>query len=153
MPVSQDHRRVREDRSPLTPAATTHHPQSPPAPAPQWPMVGWYQPSQLIRTGIAYVGDVGDGWHSTYAIASSLARLQLCITQDIHGRTCDVQTERGNLLIFGGDEVYPTASRKAYEQRPGAGLSGDCAWRIRRRLVHHGAVLAGLVKRVRAPLE
>jgi Calcineurin-like phosphoesterase len=173
MPVSPDHRRVREDRStPPTPATTTHHPPSPPAPATQWPMVGWYQPSQLIRTGIAvaistifgrhsdhrlveaistnglefydytchydeddqgrcepdpsrprqelwidYVGDVGDGWHSTYAMASSLARPRLHITRDIHGRTCDVHTERGNLLIFGGDEVYPTASREAYEQR------------------------------------
>ena len=64
-----------------------------------------------------YVGDVGDGWHSTYAIASLLAQDMLRLTADAQGRVYDVTTPRGSLLIFGGDEVYPTASQEAYEQR------------------------------------
>lgn len=132
----------------------------------QWPMVGWYDPRQLAKTGVEvaistifgrhsdqrlveamasgdrkeppfydythlytdngaeickpdetrprasiwidYVGDVGDGWNSTYAVAYNL-------TQDLgFDKT---ETKRGDVLIFGGDEVYPTASRDVYNER------------------------------------
>jgi hypothetical protein len=67
---------------------------------------------------IDYVGDVGDGWNSTYAIAYELAQQQRTFTyHDGTGRECQAKTGRGEILIFGGDEVYPTASREAYEQR------------------------------------
>jgi hypothetical protein len=68
---------------------------------------------------IDYVGDVGDGWNSTYAIAYHLAETGRTFTyrdrdsNDTH----QAETKRGDLLIFGGDEVYPTASRKMYEER------------------------------------
>jgi hypothetical protein len=172
MTVLQDQRSVRDHQSPPLTPATSHHPPSPPVLATQWPMVGWYQPSQLIRTGIAvaistifgrhsdhrliealgstptetyydytcydrddhglcapdraerreeiwldYVGDVGDGWDSTYAIAYYLAQPQLSVKQDATERDRGVATHRGDILIFGGDEVYPTATREAYEQR------------------------------------
>src|SRR5688572_30254547 len=132
----------------------------------QWPMVGWYDPRQLAKTGVEvaistvfgrhsdqrlveamasgdrkeppyydytyfysddgadtckpdetrhrnsiwldYVGDVGDGWNSTYAVAYNL-------TQDLSFDT--TATKRGDVLIFGGDEVYPTASRQVYNER------------------------------------
>ena len=61
-----------------------------------------------------YVADVGDGWNSTYAIAYYLAQSQLKL-QDPEGQRYD--TARGSILIFGGDTVYPVASRQQYKQR------------------------------------
>jgi len=62
---------------------------------------------------IDYVSDTGDGWNSTYAIAHQLA--QPILNLDWNGETfC---TERAQVLILGGDEVYPTASRAEYEKR------------------------------------
>ena len=61
-----------------------------------------------------YVGDVGDGWNSTYAIAHSLAQAQLNI-ESPNGKK--FQTNRGEILVFGGDQVYPIASRLNYTQR------------------------------------
>jgi len=119
------------------------------------PMVRWYDPLQLIRTGIDvaastlfgrhsdfrllealaapeirvddyrnvgadqslwidYVADAGDGWNSTYAIASALAQPALTFKDD-QGNSH--QTKRGSILVFGGDEVYPVASRTEYRQR------------------------------------
>jgi hypothetical protein len=64
---------------------------------------------------IDYVADIGDGWNSTYAVAYWLALPDLALkTPD--GQT-EYQTERGSLLVFGGDEVYPSSSRKQYKQR------------------------------------
>src|SRR4051812_25669285 len=118
-------------------------------------MVAWYDPLQLLRTGLDvaastlfgrhadfrlieslsspalgiedytesgtrddiwfdYVADTGDGWNSTYAIAYSLAQPHLLLKApngDAH------RTERGAILIFGGDQVYPIASRAAYKER------------------------------------
>jgi len=63
---------------------------------------------------IDYVADTGDGWNPTYAIASVLAQS----TVDIPLEDGRLQvTKRGDLLVFGGDEVYPTASRGEYRQR------------------------------------
>ncbi len=114
-------------------------------------MVGWYDPGQLINTGIQvlisqilgsradyrliegfsereqvydfshaqdcwfdFVADLGDGWNSTYAVASMLAAQRLRVRSGEH------QTEelpRGSFLIMGGDQVYPVASRDQYEER------------------------------------
>jgi hypothetical protein len=52
-----------------------------------------------------YVADLGDGWNPTYAIADALSR------ETLH------DTRAGELLIFGGDEVYPYPSRDAYAHR------------------------------------
>lgn len=142
----------------------------------QLPMVGWYDPRQLAKTGIEvaistvfgrhsdhrlveamasgdedqsfydytcyytdngtdtpvpnhasprtsiwidYTGDVGDGWNSTYAIAHHLAESGRCFkyTDRDTGEEFQAETKRGELLIFGGDEVYPTASREEYQRR------------------------------------
>lgn len=55
---------------------------------------------------IDWVADLGDGFDSTYAVASLLARKEL--------KVGDVPLPRGQALIMGGDEVYPKASRQAY---------------------------------------
>jgi hypothetical protein len=58
---------------------------------------------------IDYVADLGDGFNPTYAVASLLARRELSL--DGH------DTERGRLLVLGGDQVYPSATREEYENR------------------------------------
>ncbi len=141
----------------------------------QLPMVGWYDPRQLAKTGIEvaistifghhsdrrlveamgageqekfydysfhyrddgkddcapdttrprdsiwidYVGDVGDGWNSTYAIAHHLAETgrTFTYTDPQTKEQRQEETHRGDILIFGGDEVYPTASRDVYNER------------------------------------
>jgi hypothetical protein len=61
-----------------------------------------------------YVADTGDGWNSTYAVAYWLTRPSLPAT-DEHGRSSE--TRPGRLLVFGGDQVYPTANRRDYQDR------------------------------------
>lgn len=63
---------------------------------------------------VDYVADTGDGWDSTYAIAYALAKRRIDVV-DGKGRTHE--THRGAVLVLGGDEVYPTANRKEYEDR------------------------------------
>lgn len=114
--------------------------------APFQKMVRWFSPSELVRAGVKavlsdlfgsyadnrelqavrsdirtedygdrdemwidYVADLGDGWDSTYAIARLLAEPTLAF-----GGT---STERGNILVMGGDQVYPTATREEYRNR------------------------------------
>ena len=62
---------------------------------------------------IDYVSDTGDGWDSTYAVAYAVAQPQL----QVRGTAGDVSLPRGQLLMFGGDQVYPTPSRGAYHRR------------------------------------
>jgi hypothetical protein len=121
----------------------------------QWPrprfMVGWYDPIQLIRTGIQvaisgifgrhsdsrlieavsdaaadyhdysehtgrfvldYVADIGDGWQSTFAVARAVAALS---SGPVEGLPCS--NRPGQVLVFGGDEVYPLASKANYDAR------------------------------------
>jgi len=63
---------------------------------------------------IDYVADTGDGWNPTYAVAYWITRPSLPAA-DEHGRL--VPTEPGHLLVFGGDQVYPTANRRDYQDR------------------------------------
>lgn len=134
---------------------TSETPARGPAP-PKRPMTGWYDPSQLVRTGIEvlisaamgrrfdyrmmedvaleqeafdytrldaadpqsplrdevwldYLGDTGDGWYPTYAIASLVAQPSLQVAGQ--------ELPRGAVLVLGGDQVYPTASRENYRDR------------------------------------
>lgn len=61
-----------------------------------------------------YVADTGDGWNSTYAVARLMALPKLDV-KDSQGQAH--ATERGRILVFGGDQVYPGASRETYEER------------------------------------
>ena len=58
-----------------------------------------------------FVADLGDGFDATYSVASLLAAPRLTLP----GRSEPLP--RGRLLIMGGDEVYPAASTRAYEDR------------------------------------
>jgi hypothetical protein len=119
-------------------------------------MVGWYDPPQLIRTGVLvlvsqqfalhadnrevqalamphaeptdyadhvaaaddlwidFVADCGDGWNSTYAVASEVAKDSLSVTLP-DGE--EVETRRGKILVFGGDLIYPTPTGQGYDNR------------------------------------
>jgi len=58
---------------------------------------------------IDFMADTGDGFAATYTMARLLAEPAL----DLGGQP----TARGSILILGGDEVYPAATRAAYENR------------------------------------
>lgn len=59
-----------------------------------------------------YAADLGDGWNSGYSVARLLGAEQLA-PEGWRGEPLP----RGRLLIFGGDEVYPVASRDQYRDR------------------------------------
>jgi hypothetical protein len=63
---------------------------------------------------VDFVADLGDGFNATYAVASQLGREKIELELPGGG---SIETPRGAILIMGGDEVYPTASRLEYEQR------------------------------------
>lgn len=60
-----------------------------------------------------YVADVGDGWNSSYAVAYALAQPTLTLRD----KDIAFSTERGSILVFGGDQVYPVATRAAYQEK------------------------------------
>ena len=66
------------------------------------------------EVGFDFVSDVGDGFNSTYAIATAVAAAELEV-KDAAGHTH--LSRGGDVLVFGGDEVYPYPTREAYEQR------------------------------------
>jgi hypothetical protein len=57
---------------------------------------------------VDFVADLGDGFDSTYAIAYLLSRRSLPLEADL---------PRGRVLLMGGDQVYPTATREEYKRR------------------------------------
>ena len=60
-----------------------------------------------------YVADLGDGWNPTYTVARLLATDSLELDWD--GKP--YPTERGRLLVMGGDQVYPVPTAGEYENR------------------------------------
>jgi len=75
-----------------------------------------------------FVADSGDGWDSTYAVARLLARKTLAFSRtgeawmasyaDLGPDSADRATTRPwQVLVFGGDQVYATASRDEYARR------------------------------------
>ena len=60
---------------------------------------------------IDYVADTGDGFEATATVASVVGR------RDVRPEGVDRALPRGDILVFGGDEVYPAASTDRYESR------------------------------------
>ena len=65
--------------------------------------------SQREEMWLDYVADTGDGFNATYSVAYLLAQPTL----DLAGE----RLPRGEVLVLGGDQVYPTASGQQYEDR------------------------------------
>lgn len=63
-----------------------------------------------------YVADLGDGFNPTYTIASLLAKPALDIPYGKSGENI-AHTKRGKVLVMGGDQVYPSATREEYRNR------------------------------------
>ena len=61
-----------------------------------------------------FVADLGDGWDSTFAVASAVAEPELKVAA-ADGE--QFSTRGGQVLVFGGDEVYPYPSKDAYAKR------------------------------------
>ncbi|HET9141747.1 metallophosphoesterase [Actinophytocola sp.] len=57
-----------------------------------------------------HVADLGDGFDATFSVASLLAAETLEVPEA-------GKLPRGRLLVMGGDQVYPAASTRAYEDR------------------------------------
>jgi hypothetical protein len=72
---------------------------------------GIYDYSQRDQIWIDYVADTGDGWHSTYTVAHHVGQPQLNVAG------IGEPVPRGDVLVFGGDQVYPVANRKSYRER------------------------------------
>lgn len=67
---------------------------------------------------IDYIADVGDGFDSTYTMAYHLTRPLLKFNEQLSSyENGKLVTARGNLLVFGGNEIYPTSSHEAYQER------------------------------------
>lgn len=73
------------------------------------PLDGPYRYDGTQELWLDYVADLGDGWNSTATIASLLAAPVLALDGEVlpHGR----------VLVMGGDQCYPAASREEYLHR------------------------------------
>jgi len=60
-----------------------------------------------------FVADLGDGFDSTYAVASLLGRERLQLADG----DSPSELPRGRMLVMGGDQVYPSPTREDYENR------------------------------------
>jgi hypothetical protein len=58
---------------------------------------------------VDFVADLGDGFEPTYAIAYLLSRPNLTIGSYV--------LPRANVLVMGGDQVYPAATKQHYDER------------------------------------
>ncbi len=58
---------------------------------------------------IDYLSDTGDGWAATQTMAWLLAQPSLTVE--------GAELPRGTILLLGGDQVYPSATPEAYEDR------------------------------------
>lgn len=63
---------------------------------------------------VDYIADTGDGFESTYTMAYLLAQHRLAISED--GKNAR-DIEAGSILIMGGDQCYPQATREDYKKK------------------------------------
>ena len=77
---------------------------------------GHYDCSERSDLWFDFVSDIGDGFNPTYALASILAEEKLDLAGPA-GVGENHPTQRGSLLVMGGDEVYPTADIDSYKNK------------------------------------
>ncbi len=66
-----------------------------------------------------YIADLGDGFDGTAPVAWLAGQESISIPDDRSGElpSPPAHMPRGQLLVFGGDEVYPFASARAYQEQ------------------------------------
>jgi hypothetical protein len=69
--------------------------------------------SDREESSFDYLADTGDGWDSTYTMAYLATAPHL----EVYDGDVKCNFDRADLLILGGDQVYPVASEREYEQR------------------------------------
>lgn len=67
--------------------------------------------SGMDEVWVDYISDMGDGFDSTYSMASLVAQRSL----EVKGVATPMP--KAKVLVLGGDMVYPTASREEYNNR------------------------------------
>ncbi|HEY6416108.1 MAG TPA: metallophosphoesterase [Acidimicrobiales bacterium] len=75
---------------------------------------------------IDYTADTGDGFPATMTVAAHLARRSLGVRID----GVEQELPRGDVLVLGGDEVYPGASAKDYENRLEGPFRAALPWTV-----------------------
>ncbi len=125
----------RESQASLRPAVA-HHRLGPGAPVAEFvnDPLAWHRPAPertssgddeisigYERLWIDYVADLGDGFSATYTIAHHLAKA-VDIPSDEIGPEGDsaasvLKLPPSDMIVMGGDEVYPTASPDNYRHR------------------------------------
>jgi len=89
---------------------------------------GSFNYSDKNELWVDYISDLGDGFNSTYTMAHLMARENLkCNGEPI---------KRGDLLIMGGDQVYPTPEKKEYKNRLQGPYNAAYPWDDNTRLPH-----------------
>lgn len=73
------------------------------------PHDGPYDYSDKGELWLDYVADLGDGFNSTFTMAHLMAQDSLKVGED--------DLKRGDVLVMGGDEVYPTPETEEYKNR------------------------------------
>jgi hypothetical protein len=91
-------------------------------PTPGPPLVYGEADEQEGALWLDFVADLGDGFDSTYAVASLLGQRHLELTESGDFAEWPPTSPRrplprGRALVMGGDEVYPVATREEYENR------------------------------------
>lgn len=71
---------------------------------------------------VDYVADTGDGFDATYTVASLVGRSEL----EVDGLVDALP--RGDVLVFGGDQVYPDATAGGYEDRLTGPFTAALPW-------------------------
>jgi hypothetical protein len=71
----------------------------------------WQAPAQSGPIWLDYLADTGDGWDSTYTVAYSVGADQLRVSG------LNETLPRAQILLLGGDQVYPTPADGAYRTR------------------------------------
>ncbi len=66
--------------------------------------------SRRSELWLDFLSDTGDGWDATFTMAWLLAQKELPGANEI-------RLPRGDVLVLGGDQVYPSAGREAYQDR------------------------------------
>ena len=68
---------------------------------------------------VDYVSDLGDAFDATAAVAWQLTRPEIDLPDDRNGElpAAPATLPRGRLLVMGGDQVYPYATRDRYRQQ------------------------------------